>query len=149
MLALIGRRLIQLLPTLFLVSVLIFLLQQLLPGDPATVMAGEERDPEVIAQGTTPIIHFTDPASGVPVNRSRGMMVAGDPPDAQRRGGWGHGQSPRSYGHDGAGGQIAWVDPESGISFCYLTNALDQNVIREGRRKISLSSKAAACRATP
>ncbi|HYF54995.1 MAG TPA: ABC transporter permease [Salinarimonas sp.] len=50
MLALIGRRLVQLLPTLFLVSVLIFLLQQLLPGDPATVMAGEENDPEVIAQ---------------------------------------------------------------------------------------------------
>ncbi len=50
MLSLIGRRLVQLLPTLFLVSVLIFLLQQLLPGDPATVMAGEENDPEVIAQ---------------------------------------------------------------------------------------------------
>lgn len=50
MLALIGRRLVQLIPTLFLVSVLIFLLQQLLPGDPATVMAGEENDPEVIAQ---------------------------------------------------------------------------------------------------
>ncbi|HYG87823.1 MAG TPA: ABC transporter permease [Azospirillum sp.] len=50
MLALIGRRLVQFVPTLFLVSVLIFLLQQLLPGDPATVMAGEENDPEVIAQ---------------------------------------------------------------------------------------------------
>jgi peptide/nickel transport system permease protein len=50
MLSLIGRRLVQLLPTLFLVSVLIFLLQQLLPGDPATVMAGEENDPETIAQ---------------------------------------------------------------------------------------------------
>ena len=31
-------------------SVIIFLLQQLLPGDPALVMAGEERDPQVIAQ---------------------------------------------------------------------------------------------------
>jgi len=103
-------------------------------------------DPEVIAQGTTPIVEFRDPTTGVAVNRSRGMMVAGDAPDAQRRGGWGHGQSPRSYGHDGAAGQIAWVDPDSGISFCYLTNGLDQNLIREGRRKISLSSKAAACR---
>jgi len=44
------RRLLQLVPTLFLVSVLIFGLQQLLPGDPALVMAGEERDPAVIAQ---------------------------------------------------------------------------------------------------
>src|SRR5215204_2869028 len=50
MLGLIGKRLVQLVPTLFLVSVLIFSLQQLLPGDPALIMAGEERDPEVIAQ---------------------------------------------------------------------------------------------------
>jgi peptide/nickel transport system permease protein len=45
-----ARRLVQLVPTLFFVSVLIFSLQQLLPGDPALVMAGEERDPAVIAQ---------------------------------------------------------------------------------------------------
>ncbi|MGL4635292.1 MAG: ABC transporter permease [Beijerinckiaceae bacterium] len=50
MLSLLGKRLLQLLPTVFFVSVIIFLLQQLLPGDPATVMAGEENDPEVIAQ---------------------------------------------------------------------------------------------------
>ncbi|HEV2604385.1 MAG TPA: ABC transporter permease [Thermomicrobiales bacterium] len=50
MLTLIGKRLIQLLPTLFFVSVLIFSLQQLLPGDPALIMAGEEKDPEVIEQ---------------------------------------------------------------------------------------------------
>jgi len=42
------RRLAQIVPTLFFVSVLIFGLQQLLPGDPAIAMAGEERDPEVI-----------------------------------------------------------------------------------------------------
>jgi peptide/nickel transport system permease protein len=45
-----GNRLLQLIPTLFFVSVIIFSLQQLLPGDPATVMAGEERDPAVIEQ---------------------------------------------------------------------------------------------------
>src|SRR5438067_362324 len=45
-----GNRLLQLIPTLFFVSLIIFCLQQLLPGDPALVMAGEERDPEVIAQ---------------------------------------------------------------------------------------------------
>ena len=43
------RRLALVLPTLFFVSVLIFGLQQLLPGDPALAMAGEERDPQVIA----------------------------------------------------------------------------------------------------
>jgi peptide/nickel transport system permease protein len=41
---------VQLIPTLFFVSVIIFSLQQLLPGDPALVMAGEERDPAVLEQ---------------------------------------------------------------------------------------------------
>lgn len=50
MLAVIAKRLVQIVPTLFFVSVLIFCLQQLLPGDPALVMAGEEKDPEVIEQ---------------------------------------------------------------------------------------------------
>ncbi len=50
MLQLIGRRLVQLIPTVLIVSMLIFSLQHLLPGDPALVMAGEERDPEVIEQ---------------------------------------------------------------------------------------------------
>jgi peptide/nickel transport system permease protein len=50
MLNFLARRVIQLIPTLFFVSILIFSLQQLLPGDPALVMAGEERDPDVIAQ---------------------------------------------------------------------------------------------------
>ena len=50
MLLFLGKRLAQLVPTLLLVSVLIFSLQQLLPGDPALAMAGEERDPAVLAQ---------------------------------------------------------------------------------------------------
>jgi peptide/nickel transport system permease protein len=50
MLTFLGKRILQLIPTLFFVSLIIFSLQQLLPGDPATIMAGEERDPAVIAQ---------------------------------------------------------------------------------------------------
>lgn len=50
MLNFLAKRLVQIVPTLFFVSVLIFSLQHLLPGDPALVMAGEERDPAVIAQ---------------------------------------------------------------------------------------------------
>jgi peptide/nickel transport system permease protein len=43
------QRLATIVPTLFFVSILIFGLQQLLPGDPAMILAGEERDPTVIA----------------------------------------------------------------------------------------------------
>ena len=43
------QRLALVVPTLFFVSVLIFGLQQLLPGDPAIALAGEDRDPNVVA----------------------------------------------------------------------------------------------------
>ncbi|HZB90858.1 MAG TPA: ABC transporter permease [Stellaceae bacterium] len=49
MLAYFLRRLAVIVPTLFFVSMLIFGLQQLLPGDPALALAGEEHDPAVIA----------------------------------------------------------------------------------------------------
>jgi peptide/nickel transport system permease protein len=45
----VARRLIVLVPTLAVVSVLIFGLQQLLPGDPAMALAGEEHDPAAVA----------------------------------------------------------------------------------------------------
>jgi peptide/nickel transport system permease protein len=45
----IARRLAVLVPTLFFVSVLIFSLQHLLPGDPAVALAGEEQDAAVVA----------------------------------------------------------------------------------------------------
>ena len=45
------RRLGQIIPTLLILSVLIFGLQQLMPGDPAVILAGEERgDPVVLEQ---------------------------------------------------------------------------------------------------
>ena len=50
MLSFLTTRLLQIIPTLILVSMLIFGLQQLLPGDPALIMAGEERDPKVLAE---------------------------------------------------------------------------------------------------
>ena len=46
-----GARILQVLPTILLVSILVFALQQLMPGDPALILAGEERgDPQVLAQ---------------------------------------------------------------------------------------------------
>jgi peptide/nickel transport system permease protein len=49
MFAYLLRRIAIVIPTLVFVSMIIFGLQQLLPGDPALAMAGEERDPQVIA----------------------------------------------------------------------------------------------------
>ena len=43
------KRLAAIIPTVFFVTIIIFGLQQLLPGDPAVILAGENQDPEVIA----------------------------------------------------------------------------------------------------
>lgn len=48
MIRIILRRLVVALPTIILVSMLVFALQKLLPGDPVLAMAGEERDPAVL-----------------------------------------------------------------------------------------------------
>ncbi|CUU25616.1 putative peptide transport system permease protein [Duffyella gerundensis] len=60
MLELIGKRLLLAIPTLLLVSMMVFALQKLLPGDPVLAMAGEERDPAVIAQLRAEY-HLNDP----------------------------------------------------------------------------------------
>ncbi len=102
-------------------------------------------DPVVLADGTSNVrCEMRDPIRGHPAHRSLGLTIAGDPPDALLRG-YGHGQSPRTFGHHGAGGQIAWADPDSGLSFGYLTNGLDAHLIREGRRTIGLCTRAVAC----
>jgi len=49
MLAFLGRRILIAIPTIILISIFVFGLQKLLPGDPVLAMAGEERDPEVLA----------------------------------------------------------------------------------------------------
>ncbi len=102
-------------------------------------------EPEVLADATTRVRN-TKPErwTGVTANRSLGLVLAGDDGRANLRG-FGHTNSPGTFGHNGAGGQIAWADPGSGLSFCYLTNGLDQHVIRQGRRGIALSSLAAVC----
>ena len=82
-----------------------------------------------------------DPLSGTPVNRGLGIVVAGDAARTLR--GFGHGNSPLAFGHGGAGGQIAWADPATGISIGYCTNGHDRNPLRLGRRGVGISSRVA------
>jgi CubicO group peptidase (beta-lactamase class C family) len=72
------------------------------------------------------------------------VVIAGDDGRGNERG-FGKTGSPRSFGHGGAGGQIAWADPDSGLSFAYTTNGLDQHAVRQWRRGSALSSIAAGC----
>jgi len=83
-----------------------------------------------------------DPIFGKLANRGLGLIIAGDPERNYR--GFGHTNSACSFGHGGAGGQIAWADPESGISLGYCTNARDRDAIRQARRVVGISSRAAS-----
>jgi len=81
----------------------------------------------------------------VPVNRTLGLVLAGD--DGQhfmRYGSFGPTNGPRSIGHAGAHGQVAWADPETGISFAYCTSGIDGDILREAVRGFNLSKIAAA-----
>ena len=50
---------------------------------------------------------------GTPANRTRGLVIAGDD-GTLRPARHGPTSSPRAFGHNGAGGQIAWADPDTG-----------------------------------
>jgi CubicO group peptidase (beta-lactamase class C family) len=86
--------------------------------------------------------HFPDLLTGLPIERTLGLCTAGKDGKGSLRG-FGKTTSGRAFGHGGAAGQVAWADPETGISFCYLTNGVDANFIRIGRRGVALSSIAA------
>lgn len=84
-----------------------------------------------------------DPTFGKLANRTLGLVVAGD--DTRNYRGFGHLNSPSAFGHGGAGGQVAWADPATGLSFVYATNGHDRNKLRRGRREVSMSNAAARC----
>jgi CubicO group peptidase (beta-lactamase class C family) len=103
--------------------------------------------PETLAEALRPRSgDYTDPYLGHKVNRALGVVVAGDDGVANFRG-FGKTNSPAAFGHGGAGGQIGWADPASGISLAYCTNGFDRNEIRQGRRGVAISSLAAVCAA--
>ena len=101
-------------------------------------------DPAVRSDGTGTVRNsFGDPLFSLPANRTRGLVLAGGDGFSFLRG-FGRSASARTFGHNGAAGQIAWADPDTGLSFAYVTNGIDANVIRQFRRGMSLSTRAGA-----
>ena len=69
-------------------------------------------------------VRMPDPV-GRPIVRTLSFHLAGDPAERYgERSLFGSLVSPATFGHQGQGGQIAWADPVTGISFCYLTNTI-------------------------
>ena len=86
-----------------------------------------------------------DPLFRQLANRGLGIIISGD--ENRNFRGFGKTNSPEAFGHNGAGGQIAWVDPKSGLSLAYLTSGHDRNNVRQGKRGVAISSIAAECAA--
>ena len=86
---------------------------------------------------------FTDLLFKKPANRALGLIISGDKSRNFR--GFGKTNSPEAFGHNGAGGQLVWADPATGISFTYLTPGHDRNSVRQGSRGVAISSLAAVC----
>ncbi len=80
----------------------------------------------------------------IPANRGWSTVRAGDDGYAHRRG-FGDGASSRAFGHGGLGGQIAWGDPDSGISLSFCTNGVagDDEITQRTRDISTLASRCA------
>ncbi len=88
-------------------------------------------------------LHYIDPSLNVNTNRALSVVVAGGDGYSHMRG-FGRTCSPRAFGHGGAGGQIAWGDPETGISIGYCTDGF-VDAMTVGRRLTAIGSLAANC----
>ena len=60
-----------------------------------------------------------DEYMGMPMHRGLGPHLRGTTPNVRGLGAFG---SPRAFGHGGVGTQYAWADPDSGVTFAYITN---------------------------
>jgi CubicO group peptidase (beta-lactamase class C family) len=106
---------------------------------------GQMWRPDVLHDVTTNVRnHLPERTTGLPANRTLGLVQAGDDGKSHLRG-MGRTVSPGTIGHNGAAGQIAWADPATGLSFGYVTNGLDQHLVREPKRTTALASLAAVC----
>lgn len=61
-----------------------------------------------------------DERFGMPMHRALGVHVRGTTPTIR---GLGSTASPTTFGHGGLGTSYSWADPETGVSFTYLTNS--------------------------
>jgi CubicO group peptidase (beta-lactamase class C family) len=123
------------------------LFYQALLHNPPTATGAPVWKPEVLKEALRVRSgNYFDPIFKYKCNRALGVIIAGDDGFANYRG-FGKTNSLTSFGHGGAGGQIGWADPVSGISLGYCTNGHDRNDIRQGRRGVAISSLAASCAA--
>ena len=96
-----------------------------------------------LADATTTIRNGSiNHSDGVPANRTIAGVVSGA--DGMNDYRW-FPHIPRAFGHAGAGGQLCWVDVDSGMSFCFLHDTLQLDPSHDLRRCRELNALAIAC----
>jgi CubicO group peptidase (beta-lactamase class C family) len=101
-------------------------------------------DPGMLERAWTPRTgELIDPITGRQAQWGLGVVVAGEEDRPWR--GFAEACSARAIGHMGAGGQVAWADPATGLSFAHCTNAAHRNPFQQGIASFQLSTLAAAC----
>jgi CubicO group peptidase (beta-lactamase class C family) len=100
--------------------------------------------PDVLADVKSHVRNSFPDYMGTPANRTRGLVVKGDDERSHMRG-MGRTVGARTFGHNGAGGQIAFADPDTGASFAFLTNGIDEHELRQWRRGSAIASRAGNC----
>jgi CubicO group peptidase (beta-lactamase class C family) len=103
-------------------------------------------DADVLRDAKTNVrCSFPDPLMQVAANRSLGLVIAGDDGLHQfRYGMFGKDNSPGSIGHAGAHCQVAWADPATGISFSFVKNGLQADMMADALNVIPITDAAAA-----
>lgn len=111
--------------------------------------------PDILADATGRIRNtFPDPMRmGAGANRTIGLIMAGPDDGAVLEipslditvplRPLGPHVSERAFGHGGAGGQSAWADPATGLSFCLLVNGMDRDLLGDHGRHGAIEALAA------
>jgi CubicO group peptidase (beta-lactamase class C family) len=81
-------------------------------------------------------------SDGSPANRTIAGVVSGS--DGMNDYRW-MPHTPRAFGHQGAGGQLCWIDCDSGLSFTFLHDTLQLDPSHDLRRCRDLNALAIAC----
>ncbi len=99
-------------------------------------------DPRWLADATGTVRNVSiNQSDGTPANRTIAGIVAGS--DGYHRHRW-FPDAPRAFGHMGAGAQVCWLEPQRGLSFCFLHDTLQQDPRHDFDRSDELNSLAIA-----
>jgi len=102
-------------------------------------------DAAIRADATTRVRLKAPDTWGFAINRTLGFLSAGEVKTRRGEAGFfGSGVSARCFGHGGLGGQMAWADPTSGLSFALLTDTVTFTPLEQSEWGAEISTAVSA-----